>query len=175
MALRAGRVGVNPSEVDTNGKIKGAGGSELEPRVSELETSISSFSFRNNEGQAQYKATKDGEWLNFSSGGLDYYDISNSPNKNVIILGPYSLNDLKKVVIYSDAEREQVIKECDINEYNSLLLVVDLNVRYYFRLLNSNGEALTIRTNSLGQVGVSENTHSFISLNPGAGVLLFLG
>lgn len=64
MALKAGRVGVLPSEVDTNGKIKKDGGD-----IEKVKEQISTFSFRDNEGQPQYKATEDGEWVNFSSGG----------------------------------------------------------------------------------------------------------
>lgn len=78
MALKAGRVGVLPSEVDTNGKIKQGGGD-----IEKVKEQISTFSFRDNEGQPQYKATEDGEWVNFSSGGGMVADLlwtNPSPN-----------------------------------------------------------------------------------------------
>lgn len=93
MALKAGRVGVAPSQVDNNGNVIGGGssvtvvdnlnstsstdalsakqGSVLKSAVDNKEdaSKIGGFEFRVNDGTAQYRTSSSGEWLNFNSGG----------------------------------------------------------------------------------------------------------
>lgn len=60
MALKSGRVGVAPDQVDVYGKIKAAGsGSNMEIRVNE-------------EGQPQWREKGTEDWQNFSSGGIGW-------------------------------------------------------------------------------------------------------
>ena len=95
MALKAGRVGVSPTEVDKNGHITGGGssvtvvdnltstsstdalsakqGKVLKDLTDTKEdaSKIGGFEFRTNEGQAQYRTSSTGEWQNFSSASGD--------------------------------------------------------------------------------------------------------
>lgn len=88
MALKAGRVGVAPTEVDEFGHVLGGSGDsytkeEADSKFAtksntytksgadnkfESKENIGGFQFRDNDGTAQYK-TPSGDWANFSSGG----------------------------------------------------------------------------------------------------------
>lgn len=74
MSIRAGRVGVNPTDVDVNGHIKGSSDtyskSQIDTKLSKKLNAdkVGGLEFREEEGNAQYKLP-DGEWTNFSGGG----------------------------------------------------------------------------------------------------------
>lgn len=97
MALKAGRVGVAPSQVDNNGNITGGGSSvtvvdnlnsssstdalsakqgKVLNETKEDASKIGGLEFRNNEGTAQYRLSSQGEWLNFNSGSEDGLIVS---------------------------------------------------------------------------------------------------
>lgn len=75
MPIRAGRVGVNPADVDVNGHIKGASDtyskSQIDAKLSKKLNSekVGGLEFREENGVAQYKLPSGVEWTNFSSGG----------------------------------------------------------------------------------------------------------
>ena len=103
MAQKAGRVGINPSEVDPiTGKLNNSTsitvvdnlnsdsstdalsakqGKVLKQGLDSKEdaSKIGGLEFRNNEGTAQYRINSSGEWINFSSGvALPSIDDENS-------------------------------------------------------------------------------------------------
>lgn len=108
MALKAGRVGVSPTEVDKNGHITGGGssvtvvdnlsstsstdalsakqGKVLKDLVDTKEdaSKIGGFEFRVNEGTAQYRTSSTGEWQNFSS-GVDGINLSTPTTQGLVI------------------------------------------------------------------------------------------
>lgn len=93
MALKSGRVGVNPSEVDSNGRIKssGSGGYTKQQADAKFETKahIGGLQFRESEGNAQYKLPN-GDWVNFNSGGTSAEVLSgDSTYKNLNVSGDY--------------------------------------------------------------------------------------
>lgn len=75
MPIRAGRVGVNPTDVDVNGHIKGTSDSyskaQIDAKLSKKLNSekVGGLEFREENGVAQYKLPSGVEWTNFSSGG----------------------------------------------------------------------------------------------------------
>ena len=81
MSLKAGRVGVNPKEVDGNGNLKESSNSYSKAESDEkfeTKADIGGLQFRVESGTAQYK-TPEGDWTNFSngsSGGIGF----NIPN-----------------------------------------------------------------------------------------------
>lgn len=74
MPIRAGRVGVNPTDVDVNGHIKGTSDSyskaQIDAKLSKKLNAdkVGGLEFRESEGNAQYKIPN-GDWTNFSGGG----------------------------------------------------------------------------------------------------------
>lgn len=97
MALRPGRVGVAPTEVDENGKIKSGGGtvdaytkSECDKRFvsqSHLKANNKNFYFAydNTSGKYGYKLNSDGDFIPFSSGVTTGIHVAN-PVTELIIL-----------------------------------------------------------------------------------------
>lgn len=75
MSIRAGRVGVNPTDVDVNGHVKGSSDSyskaQIDAKLSKKLNSekVGGLEFREQNGVAQYKLPSGVEWANFSSGG----------------------------------------------------------------------------------------------------------
>lgn len=75
MAMRAGRVGVNPTDVDVDGHVKGTSDSyskaQIDAKLSKKLNSekVGGLEFREENGVAQYKLPSGVEWTNFSSGG----------------------------------------------------------------------------------------------------------
>ena len=75
MSIRAGRVGVNPTDVDVNGHVKGSSDSyskaQIDAKLSKKLNSekVGGLEFREENGVAQYKLPSGVEWTNFSSGG----------------------------------------------------------------------------------------------------------
>lgn len=70
MSLKAGRVGVNPKEVDVNGNLKESSNSYSKVESDEkfeTKANIGGLQFRVVSGTAQYK-TPEGDWVNFNSG-----------------------------------------------------------------------------------------------------------
>lgn len=72
MSLKAGRVGVNPKEVDVNGNLKESSNSYSKAEADEkfeTKADIGGLQFRveSGTGTAQYK-TPQGDWVNFNSG-----------------------------------------------------------------------------------------------------------
>lgn len=74
MSIRAGRVGVNPTDVDVNGHVKGSSDtyskSQIDTKLSKKLNAdkVGGLEFREEDGNAQYKLP-DGDWTNFSGGG----------------------------------------------------------------------------------------------------------
>lgn len=107
MSLKAGRVGVNPKEVDGNGNLKESSNSYSKAESDgkfETKANIGGLQFRveSVSGTAQYK-TPEGDWTNFSngsSGGIGFNIPSDLlmtdaiPNSKVTILsGGYAIVD----------------------------------------------------------------------------------
>ena len=75
MPIRAGRVGVNPTDVDVNGHVLGTSDSysksQIDAKLSKKLNAekVGGLEFRENNGVAQYKLPSGVEWANFSSGG----------------------------------------------------------------------------------------------------------
>lgn len=70
MSLKAGRVGVNPKEVDGNGNLKESSNSYSKAESDEkfeTKANIGGLQFRVESGTAQYKIPE-GDWVNFNSG-----------------------------------------------------------------------------------------------------------
>lgn len=70
MSLKAGRVGVNPKEVDGNGNLKESSNSYSKSESDEkfeTKANIGGLQFRVESGTAQYKIPE-GDWVNFNSG-----------------------------------------------------------------------------------------------------------
>lgn len=70
MSLKAGRVGINPKEVDGNGNLKESSNSYSKAESDEkfeTKADIGGLQFRVESGTAQYK-TPEGDWVNFNSG-----------------------------------------------------------------------------------------------------------
>ena len=70
MSLKAGRVGVNPKEVDVNGNLKESSNSYSKAESDEkfeTKADIGGLQFRVESGKAQYKIPE-GDWVNFNSG-----------------------------------------------------------------------------------------------------------
>lgn len=91
MAIKAGRVGVNPSDVDSHGHIRGGGGgggsSYTKQETDALlnakadKTTLGGLEFRNNDGAPQVKV--DGEWVNFNKGGGIGFNVPNPTAENL--------------------------------------------------------------------------------------------
>lgn len=141
MALKAGRVGVSPTEVDKNGHITGGGssvtvvdnltstsstdalsakqGKVLKDLADTKEdaSKIGGFEFRNNEGTAQYRTSSTGEWVNFNSaGGNNIIDVGDTDGFACILaLSRYWVNG-DKLKIYSDSAKTNLIGEYEYTD-----------------------------------------------------------
>ena len=161
MALKAGRVGVSPTEVDKNGRITGGGssvtvvdnlsstsstdalsakqGKVLKDLVDTKEdaSKIGGFEFRTNEGTAQYRTSPTGEWLNFSSAGANDNIVVGTGNIGCIVM-TWNATSIDKVECYSDSEMTEAHKigECEVNSYFRVSGIDNNN--YYFKFLKNN-------------------------------------
>lgn len=95
MSLKAGRVGVNPKEVDVNGNLKESSNSYSKAESDEkfeTKANIGGLQFRveSVSGTAQYK-TPTGDWVNFNSGsgglGFNIPDVATPITADMIQQG----------------------------------------------------------------------------------------
>lgn len=180
MALKAGRVGVSPTEVDKNGHITGGGssvtvvdnlsstsstdalsakqGKVLKDLVDTKEdaSKIGGFEFRTNEGTAQYRTSSTGEWQNFSSAGANDTIVVGTGDVGCL-LATWSATDVDKLEAYSDSAMTEANKlgECDVNGYAIIQGVSTSNV--YFKFLK-NGTQVSKSFGSGSRIYVSGNT-----------------
>lgn len=166
MALKAGRVGVSPTEVDKNGHITGGGssvtvvdnltstsstdalsakqGKVLKDLADTKEdaSKIGGFEFRDNEGTAQYRTSSTGEWLNFSSAGANDNIVVGTGNVGCIVM-TWNATDIDKVECYSDSAMTEANKigECEVNSYFRVL-GLSSGTTVYFKFFK-NGSVVT--------------------------------
>lgn len=110
MALRAGRVGVNPSEVDTNGKIKQSGGDyytkeETNAEINKVANDID-IRYNNETGLPEWKERGADTFNPFSSGSSieDYtkeetirantYTCNKDYGDSIVIVNTYQYDDM---------------------------------------------------------------------------------
>lgn len=91
MSLKAGRVGVNPKEVDGNGNLKESSNSYSKAESDgkfETKANIGGLQFRVESGKAQYKIPE-GDWANFNSGnggvGFNIPEVGSIPITSTMI------------------------------------------------------------------------------------------
>lgn len=159
MSLSAGRVGVNPSEVDpVTGKLITGGsisvvdnlnsdsstdalsakqGKVLKQTVDNKEdaSKIGGFEFRDHEGQAQYRTSASGEWVNFSS-GVVFPDINETDSNYSLLLlftdktTPLGTINAKLYNNYSQATGlTDLIGECDMLNISGNMYACILNLK----------------------------------------------
>ena len=110
MSLKAGRVGVNPKEVDANGNLKESSNSYSKAESDEkfeTKANIGGLQFRveSVSGTAQYK-TPEGDWVNFNSGsggvGFNIPDDATPITQSMVLQGGGWLNVLEGSKYYID-------------------------------------------------------------------------
>lgn len=108
MSLKAGRVGVNPKEVDVNGNLKESSNSYSKAESDEkfeTKANIGGLQFRVESGTAQYK-TPEGDWVNFNSGsggvGFNIPDDATPITQSMVLQGGSWLNVLEGSRYYID-------------------------------------------------------------------------
>lgn len=119
MSMKAGRVGVNPSQVDPidgsiqTGYTKQEADAKFETISNASETyepkaDIGGLKFRNNDGTAQYQLPG-GDWINFNSGGglpsIDLSELSPSTTSRSTIIVTARPDLIDEIVLYSDSSR----------------------------------------------------------------------
>lgn len=128
MSIRAGRVGVNPTDVDVNGHVKGSSDtyskSQIDTKLSKKLNAdkVGGLEFREEEGNAQYKLP-DGEWTNFSSGGAGFDILWGEPT-------PPSLNVFRAQKINIDLSNYSKIIVC--TNHSTYSSTRDYNFRNLF-------------------------------------------
>lgn len=118
MPIRAGRVGVNPTDVDVNGHIKGTSDSyskaQIDAKLSKKLNSekVGGLEFREENGVAQYKLPSGVEWTNFSKGGATPTLLWTNDGFTV------NQGDLYGYITSNgNGNAEAVITDIDINSY----------------------------------------------------------
>lgn len=111
MSLKAGRVGVNPKEVDVNGNLKKESSNSYSKAESdekfETKANIGGLQFRveSVSGTAQYK-TPLGDWVNFNSGsggvGFNIPNDATPITQSMVLQGSGWLNILEGSKYYID-------------------------------------------------------------------------
>lgn len=108
MSLKAGRVGVNPKEVDVNGNLKESSNSYSKVESDEkfeTKANIGGLQFRVVSGTAQYK-TPEGDWVNFNSGsggvGFNIPDDATPITQSMVTQGASWFNILEGSKYYID-------------------------------------------------------------------------
>lgn len=154
MALKAGRVGVAPSQVDKNGNVIGGSSitvvdnlnstsstdalsakqGKLLNEAKEDASKIGGLEFRNNDGTAQYRLSSSGEWVNFSSGVvLPSIDDEDSNYTLVLLFSsrttPTGVINAKVYGSYSQSTGlTDLIGSCDLYniDYNMYMCLLNL-------------------------------------------------
>lgn len=108
MSLKAGRVGVNPKEVDVNGNLKESSNSYSKAESDEkfeTKANIGGLQFRVESGTAQYKIPE-GDWVNFNSGsggvGFNIPDDATPITQSMVLQGGGWFNVLEGSRYYID-------------------------------------------------------------------------
>lgn len=110
MSLKAGRVGVNPKEVDGNGNLKESSNSYSKAESDgkfETKANIGGLQFRveSVSGTAQYK-TPEGDWVNFNSGsggvGFNIPDDATPITQSMVSTNSSRINILEGSKYYID-------------------------------------------------------------------------
>ena len=108
MSLKAGRVGVNPKEVDVNGNLKESSNSYSKAESDakfETKADIGGLQFRVESGTAQYKIPE-GDWVNFNSGsggvGFNIPDDATPITQSMVTQGSGWFNVLEGSKYYID-------------------------------------------------------------------------
>lgn len=158
MSLKAGRVGVNPKEVDVNGNLKKESSNSYSKAESdekfETKANIGGLQFRVESGKAQYK-TPEGDWVNFNSGsggvGFNIPEDGSIPitssmikvgsnNFDVVEGSRYFIDDNK--MLYFDMS---IATKSEFTETN----------RYLYLPVDAQPDYSAIKTNAISSVHVS--------------------
>lgn len=157
MSLRAGRVGVAPTEVDSNGKLKGGSSDSYTKQQSDnrfaKKTSLGGLEFREEDGVAQYK-TPSGEWVNFSSGGTSLKSVFDASNVSPEItdrtcIALRTKPNCAKVGVFSDTDRTELIGYAECLGGTCLLYNMPVDVFVYIREYDAEGKGVAYSAQSV--------------------------
>lgn len=190
MALKAGRVGVAPSQVDNNGNVIGGSSITVVDNLNSTSSTdalsakqgkllkdgldtkedaskLGGFEFRTNEGTPQYRTSSSGEWVNFSSGVvLPSIDDENS-NYTVVLLftprtTPTGVVNAKIYGSYSQSTGlSDLIGSCDL--YN-----IEYNMYICLLNLTSSSNTKTYYLNILDGDSVIQVGNSYTKAGSGS-------
>lgn len=191
MSIKAGRVGVNPSQVDPvdgtikqsaqTGYTKQEADAKFETKTNaastyetkehaadtyELKSDIGGLKFRNNDGTAQYQLPG-GDWVNFSSGGsipiIDLSELSPSTTGRSTIIVTARPDLIDEIVLYSDANRTVEVGRISFAGVCFVVNTPDL-IDVYWRVYK-NGEAVATSSSNSGQLKayIDVTNHKFVS------------
>lgn len=175
MSLKAGRVGVNPKEVDVNGNLKESSNSYSKAESDEkfeTKANIGGLQFRVESGTAQYK-TPEGDWVNFNSGsggvGFNIPDDATPITASMIQQGAGWYNILEGSRYFKD---------------DNNILYVDMTIKcntrftsdsYLFLPVNEQPDYSSIVNNNMASVCISGSgklNECYISMNNSTNAIL---
>lgn len=159
MSLKAGRVGVNPKEVDVNGNLKESSNSYSKAESDakfETKADIGGLQFRVESGKAQYKIPA-GDWVNFNSG-------SGGVGFNIPVDGSIPITS---AMIQSGSTYFDVVEGSRYFIDDSKMLYLDMSIAtkkqfnattgYLYLPVNSQTDYSSIVDNAIASVRISNN------------------
>ena len=179
MSLKAGRVGVNPKEVDGNGNLKEASNSYSKAESDEkfeTQVNIGGLQFRVESGTAQYKIPE-GDWVNFNSGsggvGFNIPDDATPITADMIQQGA-GWYDILEGRYFKDENNilyvDMTIK-CNNNFSSDSYLYLPVNEQpNYLSIVSSNMASVCISgSGKLSEcyIGMPNNTKAMLRFNGG--------
>lgn len=179
MSLKAGRVGVNPKEVDVNGNLKESSNSYSKVESDEkfeTKANIGGLQFRVVSGTAQYK-TPEGDWVNFNSGsggvGFNIPDDATPITQSMVSQGGGWFNILEGSKYYIDNKTVYVdiLLTCTMNFSSDAIIKLIINEQPSW--VNVNGVSLaSLCVNGTGKLNeptmkMNSNTDIYIRFNYG--------
>lgn len=182
MSLKAGRVGVNPKEVDNNGNIKGStsGSYTKEEADTKFETkeNIGGLQFRVEGDTAQYKIPN-GEWANFNNGsggvGFNIPDDNSIPiTQSMVLQGGSWINVLEGSKYYIDNKvlYVDILFSCNNNFTTDAIIRIPVNEQTdYTSIKKVNLASMCVNEKgSLNQSYMSPSGSTYIDVRFNAGV-----
>ena len=184
MSLKAGRVGVNPKEVDGNGNLKESSNSYSKAESDEkfeLKTNIGGLQFRveSVSGTAQYK-TPQGDWVNFNSGsggvGFNIPDDATPITADMIQQGAGWYNILEGSKYFKDDNNilyVDITIKCNTNFSSDSYLFLPVNAQPdYSSIVDNNMASICISgSGRLNKCYIDMNNSTSVILRFNGGVL----
>lgn len=152
MSLKAGRVGVNPKEVDGNGNLKEASNSYSKAESDEkfeTKANIGGLQFRVESGTAQYK-TPEGDWVNFNSGsggvGFNIPDDATPITQSMVTQGSSWFNVLEgsKYYIDNNIVYVDILITCNQNFSSDAIITLPLNEQSSYPTIKTNMASMCV-------------------------------